>query len=237
MSIVRLSRVSLRFAGRPLIDQLSFSVGAGDALAIVGPGSSGKTIIARILTGQIGPDEGGTVLPSREEIGYLPQQRAFYNDVPVLRSLIYFAMLRGLSGHEARRRARLWLERFALADRGDEYFGTLPADAQLRLMLAPALMHQPKLVVLDEPFTGLDPARQEVLFTMLRELHQSGTAVVLTTSDMDLVERAAGHVLLLNRGRGILAGALEELRGRQYAAGAPMLRDLLIETLRGDSAA
>lgn len=198
-AVLRLSDVTKRFAGRTVVDRLSFEIRSGEVFALLGPNGAGKTTIVRMLVGMILPDEGrievgpgdapSAVLPS-EQTGYLPEDRGLYRDVSVLRTLVFFGMLRGLERRTARQRAEQWLERTGLLDRANEKVSALSKGNQQRVQLIAAVLHNPRIAILDEPFAGLDPIGQEFFLELLQELKQAGTTILLSAHQMDLVERA-----------------------------------------------
>ena len=221
--LVTVSGIGKTFAGRRAVDDLSFEVHPGEIFSLLGPNGAGKTTTVRMLIGVIRPDEGqisvslegtrSTALPPTLT-AYLPEDRGLYREIPVLRTLVYFGRLRGLEKDEATRRALEWLERVNLLDRKDERVDALSKGNQQRVQLIAAIIHRPTLAILDEPFTGLDPLSQEFFLSLVHELRASGTTVILCAHQMDLVERVADRVLLMNRGREILSGTVEELHGR-----------------------
>jgi ABC-2 type transport system ATP-binding protein len=218
---IQVDRIIKRFGSRAAVDPLSFDVQRGEVFALLGPNGAGKTTVVRMLVGIIRPDEGRiavsldqsttSTLPP-EQTGYLPEDRGLYREVPVLRTLIYFGQLRGLTAGEANRRAHEWLERMSLMDRKNERLDALSKGNQQRVQLITAVMHKPTLAILDEPFSGLDPLSQEFFLDLVQDLKAAGTTILLSAHQMDLVERAADRVLLMNRGREILAGSMSELR-------------------------
>lgn len=209
------------------LDDLHLAVDAGEVLALLGPNGAGKSTATRILVGLTRADAGELEVDGRgwsaadprgeagfapSEVGYLPEERGLYADQPVLKSLAYLGVLRGLAKPEAERRARAWLERVDLAERADEKIASLSKGNQQRVQLGAALLHRPRIAFLDEPFSGLDPLWQERLLEVLQETARDGTAVVLSAHQMHLVERVADRVIVLARGRTVLAGSMEELR-------------------------
>ena len=235
--VVRLDGVGKTFAGRKAVEHLSFTVERGEVFALLGPNGAGKTTTVRMLVGVIRPDEGriivtlnggaAAMLPP-ELTGYLPEDRGLYREIPVLRTLVYFGRLRGLDKKEATARAIRWLERMQLADRRHERVDALSKGNQQRVQLIAALIHEPALVILDEPFTGLDPLSQEFFLGLVEELRAGGATIVLSAHQMDLVERAADRVLLMNGGREILSGAVKDL--------PPGLHDVFVRAVREDDA-
>jgi ABC-2 type transport system ATP-binding protein len=221
--LVRVAGIGKTFAGRRAVDDLSFEVFPGEIFSLLGPNGAGKTTTVRMLIGVIRPDEGRITItldgvtsammpPTRTS--YLPEDRGLYREIPVLRTLVYFGQLRGLDKHEATRRALDWLARVNLLDRKDERVDALSKGNQQRVQLIASIIHRPRLAILDEPFTGLDPLSQEFFLGLVRELREDGTTIILCAHQMDLVERIADRVLLMNRGREILSGSVDALHGR-----------------------
>jgi ABC-2 type transport system ATP-binding protein len=221
--LVRVAAIGKTFAGRRAVDSLSFEVHPGEVFSLLGPNGAGKTTTVRMLIGVIRPDEGritvsinGSTSSAMPPLltSYLPEDRGLYREVPVLRTLVYFGQLRGLEKDDATRRALQWLERVNLLDRRNDRVDALSKGNQQRVQLIASIIHQPRLAILDEPFTGLDPLSQEFFLDLVRELRQQGTTIILCAHQMDLVERVADRVLLMNKGREILSGTLDELHGR-----------------------
>lgn len=229
--IVRVDAVTKRFGGRSVVEGLSFTVQPGEVFALLGPNGAGKTTCVRMLAGIIRPDEGRIAISMDGQTtaalppatsAYLPEDRGLYRDIPVLRTLVYFGRLRGLGHGEAERRAVGWLERMNLADRAHERVDALSKGNQQRVQLVAALIHKPALAILDEPFSGLDPVSQEFFLDLVREQRAAGTTILLSAHQMDLVERVADRILLMNRGREILSGSISELRAGMDAR--PLVR-------------
>src|SRR5262245_7364259 len=221
--LVQVSGIGKTFAGRRAVHDLSFDVFPGEIFSLLGPNGAGKTTTVRMLIGVIRPDEGrinvsldgvtqATLPPAHTS--YLPEDRGLYREIPVLRTLVYFGQLRGLDRQEATQRALEWLARVNLLDRKDERVDSLSKGNQQRVQLIASIIHRPRLAILDEPFAGLDPLSQEFFLALVRELREDGTTIILCAHQMDLVERIADRVLLMNRGREILSGSVDELHGR-----------------------
>ena len=226
-SLLELERVCKRFGDLQAVDALSFGVRAGEVFGFLGPNGAGKTTTLRMVMGITRPDEGrilfdGSADLDRGRVGYLPEERGLYPDAPVLDTLIYLGELRGMRAGAARQAARAWLERLELTDRAGHKVNTLSRGNQQKLQLAGAVLHRPALAVLDEPFSGLDPLNQELAMRIMRELCAQGTAVLLSTHQLDLVERLADRFLLLSRGRALFGGTLEEVR-RAATGGADLV--------------
>jgi ABC-2 type transport system ATP-binding protein len=226
-ALLELQGVSKRFGDLAAVDNLSFSVQPGEVFGFLGPNGAGKTTTLRMVMEITRPDQGtirfqGAEAIDRTRVGYLPEERGLFADMPALDTLAYLGELRGMSGADARRAARAWLERFELGDRLKSKVGTLSKGNQQKIQFAGAVLHDPVLAVLDEPFSGLDPLNQELAMGVMRELRQRGTAVLLSAHQLDLVERLADRFLLLARGGVVLAGTLDEIR-RKATGGADLV--------------
>ena len=221
--LVRVEGISKTFGSRRAVHDLSFEVLPGEVFSLLGPNGAGKTTTVRMLIGVIRPDNGritvtidgvslATMPPSRTS--YLPEDRGLYREIPVLRTLVYFGQLRGLDKAEAVKRSTDWLERVGLGDRRNDRVDALSKGNQQRIQLIASIIHRPALAILDEPFTGLDPLSQEFFLDLVQQLQRDGTTIILCAHQMDLVERIADRVLLMNKGREILSGTIDELHGR-----------------------
>jgi ABC-2 type transport system ATP-binding protein len=230
-----------RFETVTAVGGVSFRVRRGEIFALLGPNGAGKTTLVRMLMGILRPDAGTVQYslssdagraarwPAPADLGYLPEERGFYKDVPVLRALTYFGRLRGMSRTDAENASRRWLERLDLAERAREKLDSLSKGNQQKVQFIAAVVHRPAFAVLDEPFSGLDPLNQEFFLELLRELRSQGTAILLSAHQMQLVERVADRVLLMNRGQEVLSGTLDEIRRRVDANRRVVLR------VRGDA--
>jgi ABC-2 type transport system ATP-binding protein len=221
--VLTVGGVSKTFGAIRAVDGVSLSARAGEVVALLGPNGAGKTTLLRMVIGMLVPDvgqiqyrlNGGVVdRPDAERIGYLPEERGLYLDVPVRRLLLYFAALRGMPRAAAGAAADRWLERFDLGDRAGEELRTLSKGNQQKVQFISAILHGPALAVLDEPFSGLDPLNQDFFLELIRELSRAGTAVVLSAHQMQLVERIAERIVLIRQGRAVTEGTVAELRER-----------------------
>ena len=237
--ILRCVEVTKQFADRRAVDRLDFEVEPGEIFALLGPNGAGKTTLVRMLVGILRPDSGrievhfeGTVasrLPPTTS-GYLPEERGLYREISILRSLVYFGRLRGMTAVAAERSALAWLTRLGLAERARERLDALSKGNQQRVQFAAAVLHGPRFAVLDEPFSGLDPLSQDFFLDLVRELRAAGTTILLSAHQMDLVERVADRILVMNRGRAILAGTAAEL------GSGGRLHDRFVAAVRADDA-
>ena len=231
--VLEVRDVVKRYATVRAVDGLAFEVERGEIFALLGPNGAGKTTMVRMLLRILRPDEGsirwdlGQPAGERADprrIGYLPEERGLHKDVPVLRSLTYFGMLHGMSRREARAEGQRWLEELELAERARDKLDTLSKGNQQKVQFAAAVLHRPEFAVLDEPFSGFDPVNQERFLAHIQEMRARGTTVVLSAHQMPLVERVADRILLIDRGRAVLSGTLEEIRARSRVG-----RRLLLE--------
>jgi ABC-2 type transport system ATP-binding protein len=201
------------------LDELSFSVRRGELCGFLGPNGAGKTTamravlgITRLDAGQVRWDSEPITRQVRARTGYLPEERGLYPKMPVLEQLIYFARLHGLAPADGRRRSLGLLERLGLADRTDDPTETLSLGNQQRVQLAAALVHEPELLVLDEPFSGLDPIAVDTMSGLLREHAEAGAAVVFSSHQLDLVEDLCSTVAIVSNGRTVLNGEVRQLK-------------------------
>lgn len=217
-----------QFSRTNAVDGLSFSINKGEIFALLGPNGAGKSTTLRMLLDIIKPDSGiisykieGSI---RTKVGYLPEDRGLYPDLPILRTLIYFGQLHGMTTAEARRSAVSWLKRAELADRANDKLLTLSKGNQQKIQFISAIIHQPLFAVLDEPFSGLDPINQEKFIDTIRELKQNGATILLSSHQMALVEKLADRILLMNQGKCLFCGTLAEIRQQSVTEGKIMVR-------------
>jgi ABC-2 type transport system ATP-binding protein len=207
------------------VDDLSFTVPAGRLFGFVGRNGAGKTTTMRMICGLLAPDGGsvywrGTAIDAkmRERIGYMPEERGLYPKMRVGDQLEYLAVLHGASHVGARAASRSWLERLGLREREDSRVEQLSQGNQQRIQLAAALVHRPDLLILDEPFAGLDPIVTDLLTEVLREQAARGVPVLFSSHQLELVEHVCESVAIIDQGRLVTCGHVDELR-----AGGPRL--------------
>ena len=208
-----------RYGDVVALDGASFSVAPERIVGFLGPNGAGKTTTMRAIFGLVTPDRGdvrwkGAPLDPtvRARFGYMPEERGLYPKMKVGEQLTYFAELSGLSGTAAKEAAAAWLGRLGLGDRGDARLEELSHGNQQRVQLAAALVHDPELVVLDEPFSGLDPLGVESLAEMLVQTAAERVAVLFSSHQLDLVEDVCQDVVIIDHGTIVLAGVVEELK-------------------------
>ena len=220
-ALVETRAIRKRFSTTLAVDSLDLQLRQGEVLALLGPNGAGKTTTVRMLLGILRPDAGSIVFrldgretdrPSSADLGYLPEERGLIRDVPVRRTLEFFGVLRGMPRAKARSEALAQLERFGLGDRADERVDRLSKGNQQKVQFLAATLHRPRIAVLDEPFSGFDPVNQQRFVDEIRALRDAGTTVLLSAHQMDLVEQLADRLALMDRGRVVLEGTLEEIR-------------------------
>ncbi len=226
MTLLEVTNVQKQFVGVKAVDGLSLAFRRGEVFGLLGPNGAGKTTLIRMLLGMIRPDsgsirfyDGDAVRPHvpATRVGYLPEERGLYQDMPILETLKFLGGLRGMTCEAATQAGEQWLKRLDLHPRRNDKLKTLSKGNQQKVQLASALLHRPVVAILDEPFSGLDPSNQEFLLTIIRELRAEGMTILLSAHQMQLVERLADRVLLVNHGREILSGTMAEVRQRGAA--------------------
>lgn len=217
--MLELDALSRRYGDVVALDGLSFTVKPGQLFGFVGANGAGKTTAMRIVVGLERAD-GGEVRwqgapvdrEARRRFGYLPEERGLYPNMEARWQLTYLARLRGVDPAEARRAATAWLERLGLGDRADEPVDHLSLGNQQRVQLAAAMVHDPELLLLDEPFSGLDPIGVDALSEMLVEVASRGVGVVFSSHQLELVERLCDAVAIIDDGRLVAGGPVDALR-------------------------
>ena len=223
--------VAYSYGDRVALDGVSFEITPGVLTGLLGPNGAGKTTLMRIMLGVLTPDRGevrlrGVAVDSeaRQHWGYMPQERGLYPGMQVGDQVVYFGRLHGLSRAEAIARARHLLAELGMAERWDQRTDKLSGGLQQRLQLATALVHEPEVIVLDEPFAGLDPVAVAELSQSLRERARSGCTVLFSSHQLDLVQNLCEDILMVNEGRIVLRGPLASLRAASTRRAAPAQR-------------
>jgi ABC-2 type transport system ATP-binding protein len=219
--VLELDGLSRRYGDRVAIESLTFSVERGHLHGFVGPNGAGKTTTMRIAMGLLAPDAGTVRLDgrtvdddSRLRFGYMPEERGLYPRMKVHEQLAYLAQLHGATAAEASAAADRWTEALGVAERRCDRVEALSLGNQQRVQLAAALVHEPDVLILDEPFSGLDPVAVDALSTVLLERARAGAAVLFSSHQLDLVERLCEAVSIISGGRLVASGPVEELRAR-----------------------
>ncbi len=219
MDAVTLEGVTKSYDGLTAVSALNLQIREGSFFGLLGPNGAGKTTTLRMLLRIIVPDEGTIQIlgqplaaATQDRIGYLPEERGLYPKMQVRQVLVYLGALKGLAEAEADRRARQWLERLEIADWAERKINELSKGMQQKVQFIAAVMHEPPLLVLDEPFTGFDPVNVAVVKDIMVELRDRGTTIILSTHRMEQVEMMCDSICLINRGRQVLDGDLREIK-------------------------
>jgi ABC-2 type transport system ATP-binding protein len=217
--ILELDSVTKRYGDHLAVDRLSLAVPRGSVFGLLGPNGAGKSTTIRMIMRIISIDAGSIALDGapvdddrRRQIGYLPEERGLYKRMKVLEHLTYLGTIRGLRPGEAKRRSGAWLERFGLGDWATHKVQDLSKGMQQKVQFIGTILHRPQLLILDEPFAGLDPINTRDLKDLLLEMASEGVTVVLSTHVLPQVDELCTHICLINRARAILTGSLADIR-------------------------
>ncbi len=221
MHAIRVHGVTKRYGDFTAVDALSFDVEQGEIFALLGPNGAGKTTMIRMILDILRPDAGAIEVfgapiteSVKERIGYLPEERGLYRNVPVLDVLLYLGQLKGMARHAARERALALLDEVGLGKHAGSKIRELSKGMQQKVQIIATVLHEPQLIIVDEPFSGLDPVNTRLIKDMLYRMRARGTTIVMSTHQMHQVEEMADRLLMLNQGRRVLYGAVDEVRGR-----------------------
>ena len=230
MATLEVSHLRKSFGPVKAVDDLSFTVEQGEIFGLLGPNGAGKTTTIRLVLDLFKPDYGQISIlggamseAKKERIGYMPEERGLYQDIPLERCLLYLANLKGVGLEDARQRLGAYLERFDLADHRHKKVKELSKGMQQKAQIIATLLHEPELVIIDEPFGSLDPVNTQMIMGLLRELHQGGVTIIMSTHQMHQVEELCDRILLIDQGRALLYGDLESIR-RNYTGHAVLVR-------------
>jgi ABC-2 type transport system ATP-binding protein len=220
MDAITITNASKSFGEKKAVVDLSLSVPHGSLYGLIGPNGAGKTTTIRMALNIYAPDTGAIEVlgrPMSEEqkaqIGYLPEERGLYTKMKVGDLLVFAAGIKGVGSRDAARRALRWLDRLGLADCWDKKLEDLSKGMQQKVQFIATVLHEPDLVVLDEPFSGLDPINTDVLRDIILEMRERGRTVIFSTHIMEQVERLCDYVCMINEGRKVLDGSLPEVKG------------------------
>mgnify|MGYP003573284842 CR=1 FL=1 len=227
---VEVSQLAKSFGSSRAVEDVSFAVGQGEIFGLLGPNGAGKTTTIRLMLDIFKPDHGTVSIlvgpmteAKKERIGYMPEERGLYQDMQLERCLIYLAGLKGLPAAEAKPRVAQYLERFDLAQHRHKKVKELSRGMQQKSQIINTVLHRPELLIVDEPFSGLDPVNTKLVKDLMDELRQDGTTIIMSTHMMHQVEELCDRIVLINRGRNVLYGQLKQIR-RDYAGHAVLVR-------------
>ena len=221
MLAVEVSHIAKSFADKVAVDNLSFSVAQGEMFGLIGPNGAGKTTTIRMMMDILKPDSGKVTIlgeklneATKNRLGYLPEERGLYKKLKVLDSIVYLASLKGVDRHSATEKANELLTQTGMLASKNKKIEALSRGMGQIIQFIVTIIHDPQLLVLDEPFAGLDPVNTELLKGMLADLKNHGKAVILSTHQMNQVEELCDRILMINNGQNVLYGDLSEIKAR-----------------------
>ncbi len=221
MPVVELAGVTKAYESKVAVSNLSLAIEAGQMFGLLGPNGAGKTSSIRMMMGITMPDSGRIDLFGKpfertclDRVGYLPEERGLYKKMKVVDQLVFFGRLHGLAAEDARKRAVNWAARMEIQDALEKKTQELSKGMQQKIQFIATLLHDPGLVVMDEPFNGLDPVNTTLLQDALLELKSKGKAILFSTHRMDQVEKLCDSICLINNGEAVLSGRMREIKSR-----------------------
>ena len=227
---LEVTRIAKTFGDYRAVNDLSFSVPQGSIYGLLGPNGAGKTTTIRMLMDIILPDSGGVSFfgePFRREhlrrVGYLPEERGLYKKMKTKDMLVYLGQIRGLERAHAVRETEVWMKRLEMTGWDDKKIEELSKGMQQKVQFAATLLHEPDLIILDEPFTGLDPVNSAMFQEVMLDLERKGKTIIFSTHRMEQVEKLCDAICLVNRGQTILQGNLREIK-RGFGSNTIMVR-------------
>ncbi len=230
MYAAEVSHIAKSFGDTHAVVDVSFAVERGEIFGLLGPNGSGKTTTLRVMLDVFKPERGTVSILSgpmsedkKDRIGYMPEERGLYQEVRLERCLVYLATLKGVAPAEARRRLAGYLERFDLAAHKGKKVKELSKGMQQKAQIINTILHRPELIVIDEPFTALDPINTQLVKDLMNELRDQGSTIIMSTHQMHQAEELCDRILLIDDGRDVLYGNLDEIR-RRYSGHAVLVR-------------
>ena len=219
MDLIKIENITKRYSGHTALDNVSLSIPEGSIYGLLGPNGAGKTTLLRIINRIITPDSGRVLLGGREmaaddvaHIGYMPEERGLYKKMKLGEQAVFFARVKGLSRKEATQKAKQWFEKFGIEDWWDKKIGDLSKGMAQKVQFIVTVLHEPKLLIFDEPFSGFDPINANLLKEEILALRDKGATIIFSTHNMSSVEEVCDHITLIDKSRNILSGNVEEIR-------------------------
>jgi ABC-2 type transport system ATP-binding protein len=224
MDILTTSNIEKRFTNHLALDDVSISVPEGSIYGLLGPNGAGKTTLIRIINQITGPDKGEVIYRGRPMkaddiygIGYLPEERGLYKKMKVGEHAIYLARLKGLSKSEALKRLKFWFEKMEIQGWWDKKIEELSKGMAQKIQFVVTVIHEPKLLIFDEPFSGFDPINANLIKNEILELKRNGATIIFSTHNMGSVEEMCDHITLINKAKNILSGPIDSIR-KEYGS-------------------
>lgn len=220
MDILQVKNLKKYYANHKAVDDISFSIDQGDIFGLLGPNGAGKTTLLRMITGIIYPDEGeinftGHRFDPMEDtikIGYMPEERGLYKKMKIGEQALYLGMLKGMSKTDAMREVKYWFEKFEMQNWWNKKVDDLSKGMSQKLQFVTTVLHAPRLLILDEPFSGLDPINSNLIKNEIFRLSKQGTTIIFSTHRMEQVEEICNKIVLVNKGKKILDGELKQIK-------------------------
>jgi ABC-2 type transport system ATP-binding protein len=219
MEILRVENIEKQYASHKALDNISFSTQQGEIFGLLGPNGAGKTTLIRIINQITAPDRGKILLNGKEitredisKIGYLPEERGLYKKMKVGEQALYFARLKGMSKSEAKSKLDYWFKKFEITSWTNKKVEELSKGMAQKIQFITTVLHQPKLLILDEPFSGFDPINTEIIKNEILRLKEQGTSIMLSTHNMSSVEEICDSIALINKSKLILSGSLKSVK-------------------------
>ncbi len=220
MTILQLDNLKKYYATQKAVDDISFSIEEGSIFGLLGPNGAGKTTLLRMITGIFYPDEGTITFDGKRfdpendivKIGYMPEERGLYKKMKIGEQALYLAQLKGLSRSDAMQKIKFWFEKLEMQSWWNKKIEDLSKGMSQKLQFVTTVLHQPKLIILDEPFSGLDPVNANLIKDEIFNLAQQGSTIIFSTHRMEQVEEICDHIVLVNLGRKILDGTVKQIK-------------------------
>ena len=220
MAILELHNLKKYFATQKAVDDISLSVEKGSIFGLLGPNGAGKTTLIRMITGIFYPDEGQIIFDAKKFdpvkdvsfIGYMPEERGLYKKMKIGEQTMYLAQLKGLSRNDALKKIKQWFIRFEMETWWNKKVEDLSKGMSQKLQFVTTVLHEPKLIILDEPFSGLDPVNTNLIKDEIFKLSQAGSTIIFSTHRMEQVEEICDHIVLMNKGKKILDGTVKQVK-------------------------
>ncbi|MGA7719548.1 MAG: ATP-binding cassette domain-containing protein [Ignavibacteriaceae bacterium] len=221
MHVLEVMNLVKTFDGIRAVDDVSFTIPEGSVFGLIGRNGAGKTTTLRIMMNIYLPDSGEVLLQGakagqdfKDKVGYLPEERGLYKKMKVLETILFFAELKGKTGKDVEKKAVEYLKRFQIADRKNSKLEDLSKGNQQKVQFITTILHDPEFIILDEPFTGLDPINTNLFKEIILELKDQGKVIIFSTHLMDFAERMCDHITMLDKGKVILNGALSDIKAK-----------------------
>ncbi len=219
-SLLELQHLKKQYSGQKAVDDISFSVGEGSIFGLLGPNGAGKTTLLRMITGIIYPDEGQILFDGKKFdpltdvnlIGYMPEERGLYKKMKIGEQVLYLAQLKGLSRQDAMQKIKYWFEKLDMQTWWNKKVEDLSKGMSQKLQFVVTVLHEPKLIILDEPFSGLDPLNANLIKDEIFGLAKKGSTIVFSTHRMEQVEEICDHIVLVNLGAKMLDGSVQDVK-------------------------